>query len=386
MIGQCPSQAALERAFPASAGEELARHVASCAQCGEEWARMEELASLVRELPVAPMSADRADAVRDAVLAKAASRPPSRHSSPFRSTWARAAVAIAASLFAVVLFLKVRPGDPPPAPRPFRASVVAGASARFTHGALPDETIRLVEGTVSLDVEHLKEGERLRVIVGDAEVEVRGTSFVVEAIGDRLSWVHVLKGLVEVRVEGHAPVLLGALEHWRPEPPAAMLVEPPIPVPASPALAPKPRATSAIAAVAMPPIPLPKDLEAPYRAAWDAFRRGDLDAAASGFASVSQENPAGPLASDAAYWRAIALGRAGRNTEAAAALREYLRQFPEAPQAGEAAAMLGWLLLDAADLDGATRAFDLAIRSGTEAAVTSAADGLKAVEQQRSAL
>ena len=386
-LDRCPD---LGKAFPSSGNAGITYHLQGCATCRAEWDKMEALASLARSLPVAELPPDRSATVRDAMLAAAANRarqPRSRWADSLGSTRVRAALALAASLF-VIAIVSLWPPATDRGATPYRARVVAGASARFTHQALPDETIRLVDGSVSLDVEHLAEGERLRVITGDAEVEVRGTSFVVEAVGDKLAWVHVSKGRVEVRAAGHAPVVLGALDHWRPAAPVALPSATPAEIAAAmltPVPAPKVRASVTIAAVATPPIPLPLDMETPYRAAWDAFRRGDLDAAANGFETVAHASKDGPLASDAAYWRAVALGRAGRSPEAMKALREYLRRFPEAPQAGEASAMLGWLLVDAGDPDAARRSFEQAIRSGSEAATTSGAEGLDALDHPQKA-
>lgn len=380
----CPGPVALERAFPASASDELTRHITSCETCAQEWRRMDELASLVRGLPVEELSPERSRDVRNGVLARAASRPPASRRAPFATTAMRAAFALAAAIAAMVLFLNSWPSAQAPA-RARNASVVAGQSARFTHSNLPDETIRLVEGTVSLDVHHLAPGERMRVITGDAEVEVRGTSFVVEAHADMLAWVHVLSGRVEVRVSGADPVVLGALDHWRPQPVATATpalasiapIAPPIPAPAT---------SKKIATAATPPIPEPSatpDFETPYRAAWESFRRGDHGSAAAGFSAVA--SAAGPLASDAAYWHAVSLGRAGRASEARVALQEYLRQWPNSPQSGEASAMLGWLLYDANDLEGARRAFGVALRSESTAAVNSATEGLTAIEDNAAA-
>lgn len=383
MSERCPD---LGKAFPTSASADVTRHLETCANCRAEWDRMDSLAVLARNLPVVELSPARAGAVRDAMLAAAAGRISPRRPSLLRTGTARAVFALAASLFVFVLVVTLWPSGPERVDSDYRARIVAGASARFTHQSLPDETIRLVDGTVSLDVDHLADGERLRVITGDAEVEVRGTSFVVEAVGDKLAWVHVLKGRVEVRALGHAPVILGALDHWRPVASIALPSTPQVGIAAvteTPVRVAKPRVPRVVTApVATPPIPLPIDLETPYRAAWDAFRRGDLDAAAAGFDAVARAKGEGPLASDAAYWRAVALGRAGRSPEATKALREYLRQFPEAPQVGEASAMLGWLLFDAGDPEAARRSFEQAVRSGSEAAVTSGSEGLEALDRR----
>ena len=343
----------------------------------------QELAELAKSISVAEIPPERARAVRDSLLAATANRVPRSRPSLVQSARVRATFAVAASLIVLALFMRFWPSSRIEESTAYRARVVAGASARFTHQPLPDETIRLVDGTVSLDVDHLAESERLRVVTGDAEVEVRGTAFVVEAVGDKLAWVHVLKGRVEVRASGHAPVILGALDHWRPAAPVSLpareiaaVTLTPVPV-----STPRIRKPAPAIAVATPPIPLPLDMETPYRAAWDAFRRGDLEAAAAGFEGVANASKDGALASDAAYWRAVALGRAGHAPEAMRALREYVRRFPEAPQVGEAHAMLGWLLFDARDPSAARRSFEQALRSGSAAASESGKEGLEALDE-----
>jgi hypothetical protein len=60
---------------------------------------------------------------------------------------------------------------------------------------------------------------------------------------------------------------------------------------------------------------------------------------------------------DAAFWTAVALARGGRSADAIAAFRNMLGGYPNSPRAGEASAMLGWLLVDAHQLDEAAKRF-----------------------------
>lgn len=371
----CPGTQTLERAFPSSLSDELSRHIATCPECGPEWRRMESLAARVRELPVEARDAQRVGAVRDAVLASAARRTQVQPASP----WPRRALALAASIAIAALAATMWPSG---VETTYRARVVAGASARFTHSSLPDEIVRLTDGTVSLDVEHLREGERLRVVTGDAEVEVRGTSFVVEAHDDRLSWVHVMTGVVEVRVKDAAPVRVGALEHWRPAAPAVIALAPAVTPPeiVKPIATPAPAVTPAVAGATRAP---GADVESAYREAWDAYRAGRFARAASGFGGVLDADPSGALASDAAWWRAVALSRAGRTAEAKAALEGFLRDFRGSAREGEASVMLGWILFEERELGGARSAFERAERLGPDAVRSSAAEGLAALEALR---
>src|SRR5204862_7461014 len=57
-------------------------------------------------------------------------------------------------------------------------------------------------------------GERFRVRVGAAEVEVRGTAFAVTAADDHLVAVRVEHGRVEVRPDAGAATMLSGGEAW----------------------------------------------------------------------------------------------------------------------------------------------------------------------------
>ena len=56
----------------------------------------------------------------------------------------------------------------------------------------------------------------------------------------------------------------------------------------------------------------PTAQEALYDNAWDSMRAGDFEKAAAGFAAVVGVSPRGPLADEGAFWRAVALARAGK--------------------------------------------------------------------------
>src|SRR6185369_12386757 len=87
--------------------------------------------------------------------------------------------------------------SPPPSPpavaaKIWRGVVHADGNAIYELAtAQPDERVRLHDGELSVEVMPLLEPERFRVITGDAEVEVKGTSFVVVARADRLVNVRV---------------------------------------------------------------------------------------------------------------------------------------------------------------------------------------------------
>jgi TolA-binding protein len=110
------------------------------------------------------------------------------------------------------------------------------------------------------------------------------------------------------------------------------------------------------------------------------MRAGDFQKAATGFASVIAVSPAGPLADEGAFWRAVALARAGSSGAAIAAFRDMLDRYGTSPRGGEASAMLGWLLVDAHQWDEAARRFRAAAGDPTDAVRISARKGLDAIK------
>jgi TolA-binding protein len=290
----------------------------------------------------------------------------------------------------------------------------------------PDEVIQLVEGAIDVDVQPLRPGERFRVLVGDAELEVRGTTFTVTASEQHLVDVAVQHGRVDLRPRAGSAATLTAGQSWHAAKPTA-LVEASLPQarPASPArsgsasprsaVASAPasaqsRAAAAAASVASSPqsaassLPgSPARLSAPlassgdteraadatgasversYDQAWAALRANDFDRAAGGFARVVLLAPDGPLVEDASFWRAVALARGQRGAEARSAFRDFLDGFRSSPHAGEASAMLGWLLIDARSYDEAAQRFSVAARDTNPAVRRSARAGLDALARR----
>jgi TolA-binding protein len=123
---------------------------------------------------------------------------------------------------------------------------------------------------------------------------------------------------------------------------------------------------------------------ADFAAGWTALRDGDLPRAAAAFARAEHASPAGPLVEDAAFWGAVSLARTGApaRPDAIAALAAFLAHHPASPRAGEASVMLGWLLLDAGDLDGAAARFTAATADAVPAVRTGARAGLDAVRDR----
>ncbi|HET9992429.1 MAG TPA: tetratricopeptide repeat protein, partial [Kofleriaceae bacterium] len=211
-------------------------------------------------------------------------------------------------------------------------------------------------------------GERFRVVVGTSEIEVRGTAFDVTADRDRLVDVHVLHGRVVVRPFGRDTVVLVAGGDWRDTPIVA--ADPPPP----PAPHPRPSAVSPPAA--------PSQDQVAYVDAWTALRGAHFEDAAAQFAKALTAAPDGALADDARFWHAVALARGHAARPALAAFRELVDEHPGSTHAGEASAMLGWLLVDAKRLDEARERFAAATNDPSPKVRASAQAGMDALDSR----
>jgi len=346
-----------------------------------------EAIARARALPARVPAASRRDEVRAALLAGAAAEPVGRGRRP----WIAGVAALAAAASFAPWFVLAPRG---PAPARSRVVVHARAGARYaTVSAPPWETFQLAEGTIELEVAPLGPRERVRVQTSDGEVEVRGTRFEVTARGGRLVGVDVTRGRVEVRPAGAATTVLVAGERWRArdeapdEAPDEARDEAPDEAPAPPpptALAPRapaPRARVGRAAAAVEAL-VPTRQEVLYDDAWDALRARRFDEAAAGFARVLAEAPTGPLADEAAFWRATAIARGGGSARAIAAFEAFLVKYRTARR-GEASAILGWLLVDAHRGEEAAPLFRASADDPREGVRSSARDGLAAIARAR---
>ena len=374
---------------------DLQTHVSSCPDCAQERAAVLELANLAGEMPCPPPNAERMDQIRGALIASAL-RPPI---APRRRVgW----LAVAAGLLIAVAggsWLGLRSGPTGPIPAR-RATVHATAAARFEHDegdTSRPELVRLAEGEVTVDVEHLAAGERFMVVTDDAEVEVRGTSFDVAADSNRLQGVRVRSGVVEVRWRDRPSRLLRAGDHWAP-PTADVEAEPPRDEPEAteaPAKAPveaakvaRPVPTSrAVPRRPRPVLPVTEVAnERAFSDAWAAFARGDMRRAAELFSEAEQAAPESPLAEDARYGRAVALARDGRRDEAIDEMERFLERHPDAARAEEVSVALGWLLLESGAFREAERRFEAAASSAVDRVRRSASRGLDEVADREGRL
>jgi len=122
--------------------------------------------------------------------------------------------------------------------------------------------------------------------------------------------------------------------------------------------------------------------EADFRAGWAALRANDFHRALPSFAAACTASIHDALGEDACFWVGATARRAG-DPSARGALERFITEFPSSARVAEASALLGWLLYDAGDLDGAERRFQRAEHDRVPAVRDSAVRGLTAIARRR---
>ncbi len=393
----CPSELELDRAHSAKADPSLLDHLEACDACRALWDEMTSAIELARLMPVDVPSASHREAVRTAVLAGGAVR----REPASRGTWKIPALGILAAA-AVALLVATRPSPATPDARAVVPEFHVHRGVVHAHGdahyalttASPDEIVRLRDGTLDIDVDPLRPGERFRVVVGVDEIEVRGTAFEVVADDDRLRSVRVVHGRVELRHAGTQVAVLTAGHEWSAaassanvppqpiapvQPPPPPVLPPPQPVVRPPRRAVTPARPAIVAELAPRTASAPRDpQELAFITGWDAMRRSEFRQAAAAFARTVALDPAGSLAEDGAFWYAVALARVPRVGEAISGFRTFLEEFPTGTRAGEARAMLGWLLVPTDTME-ARHLFESAHHDSSTSVQASARKGLDAL-------
>lgn len=361
----------------------MERHVPVCEACTQAARDLDRIGEALRapREPATPLEHQRA---RLGLLRRATEpRPGSATVSP--SPW-RFAVAAAVVTVAVVTGwagarLTAAPARPvvalhhrpPPRLAPPRETALRPSDdARFDRTRSAGlEVVTLTQGTLDVTVRPLGPGERFVVRTGDAEVEVRGTAFRIEADQGHIRGVAVAEGAVEVRYAGFSAVIPSG-GSWRATGDAAASTAAPAAPKADPAatatataiaapVAPAPRIAArgpiAPAPRTLPEAPAPPPEAAPpepekvvpavaprgpsaasiaFADAMQALRRGDYAQSAAQLEGFSSAHGKDPRADEAEYLRAIALQRAGRAADAAAAARRYLSTRPRGAHRAEA--------------------------------------------------
>jgi len=202
--------------------------------------------------------------------------------------------------------------------------------------------------------------------------------------------VDVTHGRVEVRPSGARVAVLGVGERWRsaveappevasPPPVAARALEDPEAPPRRDAEPGSRQRLTPGAGAAVARVLRPTREEALYDDAWDALRARRFEEAAASFGRILAVSPTCALADEAGFWRATALARGGRSSEAITAFGAFLGRHRTSPRRGEASAILGWMLVDARRPDEARPLFRAAVADPHETVRASAREGMKAL-------
>lgn len=325
------------------------RHLASCAACAALAAELERLGALLQVPPRSPLEQQRGrlELLRAAARPRAAPTPRWAARRAVLSLAVALAIAVAGSLSLALPLVRgaALPSAPPRLARlpsiprlpaiTTETMVVPEGGATFTRRATAGvEIVDLQAGAITLSVRPLPAGERFLVKTSDAEVEVRGTVFRVEAEARGITSVEVTEGKVEVRFHG-AIWRVGAAERWA------------RPLEASPPSNPARSEAHAARSAQRPPPASPA--AAPVAGEDDAARtlnegleladRGDYDAATRRLTAFCEAHPADDRAEDAAFLVIVSMQRAGRHAEARAAARRYLARYPDGYRRIEAAAL-----------------------------------------------
>jgi TolA-binding protein len=216
----------------------------------------------------------------------------------------------------------------------------------------PNEVYELVQGLAEFKVRHLAAQQRYRVLVGDDQVEVRGTRFQVLARQRHLESVRVFEGRVQVTTAGRS-LTLDAGQRWVSELPAEQstndAVAPPDAEPvqtsvasSGPSRAEAPRAIASVKT----PSPNPDLFDVAFSAALARLRSGDARGAVTELETL--RNTSGidsGRKSDVLYWSGVASHRSGNDSIAEQRLRQLLSSQSNSWHAPEAALLLGEILL-----------------------------------------
>jgi FecR protein len=297
-------------------------HAARCADCSREAEALDALAAALGAMPTRPADDLHARRERTRLLTEfnrgVVAPAPQRR----RAAWVAAALLVT---IGVVLLRVLHRASPSLASNAVVRAIGPTVWSESVQGSV--DRIRLEQGALWIHVDHSTEpARRLVVLLPDGELEDIGTTFTVQAAGERTTRVAVEDGRVVLRLRGHLGVEIGRGETWTPvgQPKAAACAS------ASPEADPSSGVSAARPArSATPRASEPRsDPLIDFRAAMAAFNAGDNAAAAAAFARFVADHPRDPQAQDAAYLRVIALQRAGAGNAMKQAAADYLERYP----------------------------------------------------------
>ncbi len=321
--------------------ESFDRHCQTCAACAEALARDERLRALGRALPAvepAPLELRR---LRGRILRDVAMASPAPHPLSWRRVALASSLGIAVAAMVTLVVLRsvartsaasVRAMATTLATAPLAGAVTASAEAVWTQERQAGiESVVLQAGTLRVHVRPQGPGERFLVRLPDGEIEVRGTTFEVTALGGSTWHVGVSEGTVVLRLRGSPDRSLG---------PGSVWAAPESSAPNGP--------TAPVRAAASPPAivrrtPAVHDADegaAAYVEAMRSFREGRYDRAAAAFHAFALAFPGATEAEDASFLEALSLARAGRADAAALAAQRHLESFPQSFRRKEASILV----------------------------------------------
>ncbi len=296
------------------------RHARACQRCRDRLRIDRRLHSLVEQLGAVEPADLRIHRLRARVLGDARER--ATHPRRWTRAWLFGAVALFAALLAVALFVRHRRTLLPP-DEPFAGTVTAGPGANWSQSRrVHVETILLSQGELWIVVRKQMPDERFLVETAAGEIEVRGTTFNVLVDEHAIRHVHVVEGLVALRLRGRPVLELAAGQTWDLDAPAS------IPV------APASTATSTSAG----PLPIARNLpamapranteSADYEGAMGLYRSARYAEAAEAFRRFAAQHRNSGLTEDATFLEALSLTRAGQVDAGAMAASRHLAAFP----------------------------------------------------------
>ncbi len=283
----------------------LGRHAETCAECRAQTIYLDGLGRALRGLDVPEPGDVALRRARQSVLSRVDAELAGRGATTARLGRTRGALpwlaAGAVLLVAVVSFLRIPTPPVATAPRTVLEAVDEGGAQWTQRSDGEIDRIDLKDGTLRLRVKKARGGNRLVVHVPDGEIEDVGTTFHVVVSDGRTERVAVDEGRVVLYLLNRAPITLSSGQTWdRPSD------DVPIPLLA--------------ASVRPPPVATTSTPRSPPTSSQP--RAPSLDPTAT------SRPPANAELEDAAYLHALQLLREGRDAEAKAAAREYLRAFP----------------------------------------------------------
>jgi TolA-binding protein len=392
---QCPAPEVLAQAASEGVNPLLQKHLRGCKRCKQYLDEEREAKSWLGALSSSSPTAQQHAEARDALLAAAEN---AQVAAPRSSLWSKALAAAAAIVTISIgasYLLSEEPTPQPsvatlksePAPLQIstKGTVFSGDQAKFEHQTSDgDETVRLTEGAITIDVPKLNPGERFRVLVGDTEIEVQGSSFEVVAHEGKLVSLTMIYGEAEIKSEQQL-VRVEPGERWISAEQIASAeasTSEPILIPEFVAV----ELSTSLPANKESKIVKPNTdtiadtQQETFEAALAFYREGNIKAALPVFAEISKSTDP-DLAEEASYKYADALFRS-KSAETKAAIESFLQRFPASSRVYDARLMLARILVDANAIEDAKQQLQIVAEKGPAALQLKAQNALSAIQQR----